>query len=63
MVRCGVNLAFYLHFAKNIAGSYDADKKTLTIALFDVNAAAQYLNMEWDTKKTTFQWRCSECIQ
>jgi hypothetical protein len=28
-----------------------------------VNAAAQYLNMEWDTKKTTFQWRCSECIQ
>ena len=41
-------------FAKNIAGSYDADKKTLTIALFDVNAAAQYLNMEWDTKKPPF---------
>jgi len=41
-------------FAKNIAGSYDADKNTLTIALFDVNAAAQYLNMEWDTKKPPF---------
>jgi len=41
-------------FAKNIAGSYDADKKILTIALFDVNTAAQYLNMEWDTKKPPF---------
>ena len=40
--------------AKNIAGSYDAEKKTLTIALFDVNQAAPYLNMEWDTKKPPF---------
>ena len=40
--------------AKNIAGSYDADKHTLTIALFDVNQAAPYLNMEWDTKKPPF---------
>jgi len=41
-------------FAKNIAGSYDIDKKILTIALFDVNQAAPYLNMEWDTKKPPF---------
>jgi hypothetical protein len=40
--------------AKNIAGSYDADNKILTIALFDVNPSAQYLNMEWDTKKPPF---------
>ena len=42
------------HSAKNVAGSYDADKKTLTIALFDVNQTAPYLNMEWDTKKPPF---------
>jgi len=41
-------------FAKNIAGSYDADNKTLTIALFDVSSSDQYLNMEWDTKKPPF---------
>jgi len=41
-------------YAKNIAGSYDADKKTLTIAFFDVNPMAPYLNMEWDTQKPPF---------
>ena len=42
------------HSAKNVAGSYDAEKKTLTIALFDVSQTAPYLNMEWDTKKPPF---------
>ena len=40
--------------AKNIAGSYDDDKKTLTITLFDIHPEASYLNMEWDTKKPPF---------
>lgn len=40
--------------AKNIAGSYNADKKTLTITIFDIDAKARYLNMEWDTKKPPF---------
>jgi hypothetical protein len=40
--------------AKNIAASYDEDKKILTIALFDVNPMASYLNQEWDTKKPPF---------
>ncbi|WP_276503418.1 DUF6786 family protein [Terrimonas pollutisoli] len=40
--------------AKNIAGSYDADKKVLTITLFDVSPTGRYLNMEWDTKKPPF---------
>lgn len=42
------------HSAKNIAGSYDADKKTLTITVFDISSTARYLNMEWDTKKPPF---------
>ena len=40
--------------AKNIAGSYNADKKILTITLFDVDTAAQYLNQEWNTTKLPF---------
>lgn len=40
--------------AKNIAGSYDADKKTLTITLFDISPTDRYLNQEWDTKKPPF---------
>jgi hypothetical protein len=40
--------------AKNIAGSYDADKKILTITLFDISPEAKYLNMEWDTQKPPF---------
>jgi len=40
--------------AKNIAGSYDADKKTLTITVFDIDPTARYLNQEWDTKKPPF---------
>ena len=40
--------------AKNMAGSYDAEKKTLTITLFDIHPSALYLNMEWDTQKPPF---------
>jgi hypothetical protein len=40
--------------AKNFAGSYDADKKVLTITLFDISPKARYLNMEWDTQKPPF---------
>lgn len=40
--------------AKNIAGSYSADKKILTIALFDVDTSARYLNQEWNTTKAPF---------
>ncbi len=40
--------------AKNVAGSYDADKKILTITVFDVNSSAKYLNMEWSTEKPVF---------
>lgn len=40
--------------AKSIAGSYDADKKILTITLFDVDTAAKYLNQEWNTAKLPF---------
>jgi len=42
------------HSAKNIAGSYDADKMILTITIFDVDPTARYLNQEWDTQKPPF---------
>ncbi len=40
--------------AKNIAGSYDASKKILTLALFDIDTAAKYLNQGWSTTKPPF---------
>ncbi len=40
--------------AKNIAGSYDAEKKILTITLFDIDNTAKYLNQEWNTAKLPF---------
>ncbi len=40
--------------AKNIAGSYNADSKVLTITLFDVDPSAKYLNQEWNTTKPPF---------
>lgn len=40
--------------AKNMAGSYNADSKVLTITLFDVNNSAKYLNQEWNTGKPPF---------
>jgi hypothetical protein len=41
-------------YAKDRAGSYDADHKLLTIILFDVDSSAKYLNQEWNTTKPTF---------
>lgn len=35
--------------AKNMAGSYDALNKVLTITMFDIDSKAQYLNQEWKT--------------
>jgi hypothetical protein len=40
--------------AKVVAGSYDAEKKILTITLFDVDNNGKYLNQEWNTKKPPF---------
>ena len=40
--------------AKNVAGSYDAAKKILTIILFDIDNKAPYLNQEWVTTKPPF---------
>jgi hypothetical protein len=40
--------------AKAIAGSYDAEKKVLTIILFDVDNNGKYLNQEWNTVKPPF---------
>jgi hypothetical protein len=41
--------------AKNVAGSYDAGDKVLTIILFDLDAHARYLNQEWNLRKPPFQ--------
>jgi hypothetical protein len=40
--------------AKTMAGSYDARNNVLTIALFDLDAKATYLNQEWKTDKDPF---------
>lgn len=52
--RLRSKLGILPHSAKNIAGSYDADKKILTITVFDISPTARYLNQEWDTKKPPF---------
>lgn len=36
------------------AGSYDYKNQVLTIVIFDVDPAAEYLNQEWDTVKPVF---------
>jgi hypothetical protein len=41
-------------YAKPIAGSYDIQNHLLTIVMFEVNAAARYLNQEWNTQKSPF---------
>jgi hypothetical protein len=41
--------------AKNIAGSYDAINRILTVALFDVDPGAVYLNQEWNTEADPFK--------
>jgi hypothetical protein len=40
--------------AKPVAGSYDSENGVLTIALFDVDATARYLNQEWSVAKPPF---------
>ena len=40
--------------AKPIIGSYDVLHQVLTIAVFDVDGAAPYLNQEWNTIKPPF---------
>ncbi|BAU54171.1 DUF6786 family protein [Mucilaginibacter gotjawali] len=39
---------------KKIAGSYDAENNVLTIAQFDVDPKATYLNQEWRTDRDPF---------
>lgn len=41
--------------ARNVAGSYDATNHILTIALFDVEQEAVYLNQEWTPDKDPFK--------
>lgn len=41
-------------YAKPVIGSYDAQNKVLTIAMFQPNADAKYLNQEWNTIKPPF---------
>lgn len=41
-------------YAKPVAGSYDPQKKVLTIITFDLDTAAKYLNQEWNTSKPSF---------
>jgi hypothetical protein len=40
--------------AKAMAGSYNAEKKVLTIILFDLDNNGKYLNQEWNTLKPPF---------
>lgn len=40
--------------AKGVAGSYDAAHHVLTVLTCDLDAAAPYLNQEWDTVKAVF---------
>lgn len=41
-------------FAKPAIGSYDAQNKVLTVAVFEPDSSAKYLNQEWNTTKPTF---------
>ena len=40
--------------AKNMAGSYDAQNKVLTVTLFDTDPSGRFLNQEWNTVKPPF---------
>jgi len=40
--------------ATHFAGSYDAENKILTIAYFDMDSSARYLNQEWKTDRPVF---------
>ena len=47
-------LGMHPHRASSVIGSYDAVNKVLTIASFDVDPSARYLNQEWNTIKPAF---------
>jgi len=40
--------------SKPIAGSYDPERRVLTITLFDIDPSAQYLNQEWNITRPPF---------
>ena len=40
--------------AKNIAGSYDAEKHILTLVKFDLDRAGDYVNSKWEMQKAPF---------
>ncbi len=40
--------------AKNVAGSYAADKRILTLVKFDLDTAARYVNSKWEIQTTPF---------
>ncbi len=40
--------------AKNIAGSYAADKKILTLVKFDLDQTGDYVNSKWEMQKNPF---------
>ena len=41
--------------AKNIVGSYDGEKKILTLVKFDLEPNAAYVNSKWETQKSPFE--------
>jgi hypothetical protein len=41
-------------YAKPVIGSYDPQNKVLTVAMFEPDASAKYLNQEWNTTKPSF---------
>ncbi len=40
--------------AKNVAGSYAADRKILTLLKFDVDQSSEYVNSKWEIQKNPF---------
>jgi hypothetical protein len=47
-------LGVHSHQVKPVLGSYDAENKLLTINLYDVDTAAEYLDQEWRTTGSPF---------
>jgi hypothetical protein len=47
-------LGIHPQYATPVAGSYDAQNKVLTLAIFEVDSAGKYLNQEWKTTKPPF---------
>ncbi len=41
--------------AKNVVGSYDGEKKILTLVKFDLDPTAAYVNSKWETQKNPFE--------